>query len=147
MSLDSSTRSSRDSNRPTLGSRSSKTFPGGVSVKADELLADVIGNVAMNAIEHNDREDLVVRTRLRVDGDRAVVRIADNGKGIPPDEFESVFRRGETHAKTAGSGFGLFFVDAMVEAYGGDVRVENDDGAVFQLELPLAEESPKRHDE
>lgn len=124
-----------------------RDLPEEVLVKADELLADVVGNVATNAIEHNDREDLIVSASVRVEGDRAVVRIADNGKGIPPDELESVFRRGETHAKTAGSGFGLFFVDAMMEAYGGDVWVENDDGAVFVLELPLFEESPKRDEQ
>ncbi|EMA28366.1 ATP-binding protein [Haloarcula japonica] len=55
---------------------------------------------------------------------------------------ESIFRRGETgHVKSTGSGFGLFFVDSMVEEYGGTVWVEDNEptGAVFVIELPLPE--------
>jgi len=45
------------------------------------------------------------------------------------------------HAKSVGSGFGLFFVDAMMTEYGGAVDVEDndDDGATFVLRLPTAE--------
>ena len=55
------------------------------------------------------------------------------------DRKEAVFRRDETsHVKHSGSGFGLFFVDTMVTAYGGTVRVEDNDprGTRFVLELP-----------
>nr|WP_239641328.1 ATP-binding protein [Haloarcula japonica] len=43
--------------------------------------------------------------------------------------------------KSTGSGFGLFFVDSMVEEYGGTVWVEDNEptGAVFVIELPLPE--------
>ena len=63
--------------------------------------------------------------------------MADNGAGIDPDRLEAVFDRGDRGASDD-SGFGLFFVDAMIEAYGGDVSAENDDGAVFTLELSAA---------
>jgi PAS domain S-box-containing protein len=116
---------------------------GPVYVTADQLLADVFGNILTNAVEHNDVEGLRITVTTSVEGDRTTVRIADNGSGIPPEQREAIFRRGESHAKTTGSGFGLFFVDAMVEAYGGEVSVENDDGAVFVLELPTAD-VPKR---
>lgn len=69
------------------------------------------------------------------------VRIADNGHGVPAEQRDDVFRRGKTgHAKTTGSGFGLFFVDSMVTAYGGDVWIEDAalGGAAFVLELPRA---------
>ncbi|PSQ44041.1 hypothetical protein BRD14_02000 [Halobacteriales archaeon SW_5_68_122] len=109
-------------------------------VEADELLADVVGNVATNAIEHNDPDGLVVRVSAEHRGDTVRLCVADNGQGIDPEHRESVFRRGESHAKSTGSGFGLFFVDAMVDAYGGEIRVEdNDPGAAFVLELPAAE--------
>ena len=130
-------------------SRLSQTYPGvtfeadlptATLVEADKLLADVVGNVATNAVEHNDPDGLVVRVSAEHRGDTVRLCIADNGQGVDPEHRESVFRRGESHAKSTGSGFGLFFVDAMVDAYGGEIRVEdNNPGAAFVLELPAAE--------
>ena len=113
-------------------------LPETVPVRADEALVDVVGNVVTNAVEHNDREGLEVTASASVDDGRARLRVADNGAGIDPDRLEAVFDRGDRGASDD-SGFGLFFVDAMIEAYGGDVSVENDDGAVFTLELPAGE--------
>jgi len=106
-----------------------------VPVRADDVLADVVRNVVTNAVRHNDVEGLVVSASAAVGGDRVTVRIADNA-GVPPDRQDDIFGRGESRMDSAGSGFGLLFVDAMVDAYDGDVRVENDDGAVFVIELP-----------
>ncbi|WP_254839153.1 PAS domain-containing sensor histidine kinase [Natronomonas marina] len=119
-------------------------LPETVPVRADDVLADVLQNVVTNAIEHNDPEGLVVSVSAEVDDDRATVRIADDGVGIPPDRQDAVLRRGESRTEAADSGFGLFFVDAMVEAYDGDVRIENDDGAVVVLELPAADAPAER---
>ncbi len=110
-------------------------LPEVVPVRADEALADVVGNVVTNAVEHNDREGLEVTASATVEDGRARLRVADNGTGIDPGRLDGIFDRGASDD----SGFGLFFVDAMVEAYGGDVSVENDDGAVFVLELPAGE--------
>ena len=118
-------------------------LPTTVFVEADELLADVVGNIATNAIEHNDVDGLTVRVSAERQEDVVQFRIADDGQGVAQERRETVFRRGESHAKSAGSGFGLFFVDAMVDAYGGDVRIEdNDPGAAFVIELPPAAEGP-----
>ncbi|PSP33903.1 hypothetical protein BRC64_02425 [Halobacteriales archaeon QH_10_67_22] len=117
------------------------TVPDDVHVGADELLAEVLGNVLTNSIEHNDTDSLRVETTVDVDPETVRIRIADNGQGIDDDRKESVFHRGETsHAKESGSGFGLFFVDVMIEKYGGEVRVEDSDagGACFVIELSRA---------
>jgi len=112
-----------------------------VWVSADELLQDAVGNVLSNSIEHNDTEGLNVAVTLTAEDDVARVTIVDDGEGIAAERQEAVFRRGETsHAKESGSGFGLFYVDVMVESYGGDIWVEDapGGGAMFVLELPLA---------
>ncbi|QLD86086.1 PAS domain S-box protein [Natronomonas halophila] len=116
------------------------SLPEGLQVRADELLGDVLGNIVRNSIEHNETAGLRIHASAeRVDG-RVRVRIADNGRGIPAEQHEMVFRRGETHAKSSGSGFGLFFVDAMVDAYGGDIHIEdNDPGAAFVIDLQRAD--------
>lgn len=119
-------------------------IPGKVTVRANELLGEVLGNVITNAVDHNDVEGLCVSVTVETSekpDDPVTVRIADNGRGVPDDHKEAIFRREETgHAKSTGSGFGLFFVDAMVTEYGGEVRVEDNDpkGAVFVIELPPA---------
>lgn len=117
-------------------------IPDGVTVQTNELLGEVLGNVITNAVDHNDRDGL--RIVITVDDptetdDHVTVRIADNGRGVPDDSKEAIFRREETgHAKSTGSGFGLFFVDSMVAKYGGDIRVVDTDtgGAEFVIELP-----------
>lgn len=118
--------------------------PEGITVLADELLSDVLGNLLTNAVEHNDETELSIRTTLTVTDDVARIEIADDGEGVPDDRKESIFRRGETgHAKETGSGFGLFFVDAMVSRYDGSVHVEDNDrgGATFVVELPRVDDS------
>ena len=109
-----------------------------VHVEADELLVDALGNILTNAIEHNDKDGLHIRTTIEEEGANVYIRIADNGAGVPEDRRQSIFRRGVTsHAKETGSGFGLFFVDAMVHKYGGDVWVEESEagGACFIVVL------------
>ncbi|WP_332897599.1 ATP-binding protein [Haladaptatus sp. CMSO5] len=116
-------------------------IPDDITVFANELLGEVFGNVLTNAINHNDADGLRISVTAAVSEDRATVHIADNGRGIPDDHKERIFRRDETgHAKSTGSGFGLFFVDSMVAEYGGSVSVEDNvpNGVVFVIELPLA---------
>ncbi|GAB7013074.1 PAS domain S-box protein [Halolamina salina] len=113
-------------------------IPQGVPVLANDLLGDVLGNIVTNAIEHNDTEGLRISVSVERAGDDVFVRIADNGEGVPDERKETVFRRGETgHAKSTGSGFGLFFADTMVEEYGGEIRIEDNDagGATFVVRL------------
>ena len=117
--------------------------PDGTRVLANDLLGEVLGNVLTNAVDHNDPADLHLEVSAAgPDGDRVVVRIADDGSGVPDDQKEAIFGRSETGAgPSTGSGFGLFFVDAMLAEYGGDVTVEDNDrgGATFVLEFRAAD--------
>ncbi len=74
------------------------------------------------------------------------VRVEDQGIGISRTEQERIFRkfyRGEATAKTVGSGetgLGLFLAEGLVDAMGGRIWVESDEGAgsVFSFQLPAA---------
>lgn len=115
--------------------------PDGVFVAANDLLSDVFKNLLTNAVDHNDREGLRIEGGVEVEPDTVTVRIADNGTGIPDEHKDEVFRRGATgHVKQTGSGFGLFFVDAMVTAYGGSIEVADNEmgGATFVIEFPTS---------
>jgi signal transduction histidine kinase len=121
------------------------SIPEGVTVEADRMLSAVFGNVLTNAVEHNDSDDPEVTVDV-VERDGTVhVRVADNGPGIPAGLRESVFGRG-VQADPDGGGFGLYFVATMVEGYGGEVTVEDNDprGTVFDIALPAAQEAWSR---
>jgi signal transduction histidine kinase len=118
------------------------------AVLADDLLSDVIGNLLTNAVEHGttadgaDGDEEGVRIEVRAERTEQTVRIAvtDDGPGFPEGERERVFERGESGTQSTGTGFGLYFVGAMVETYGGSVEVGNSDagGGKVVLELTAA---------
>jgi len=112
----------------------------GIHVAADELLEDVFGNLFMNAVEHGG-DDVSVDVTASVEDVVVQVCIADDGPGVPPQQRRRVFERGEKGSGSSGTGFGLYFVDSMVESYGGNIWIEESDagGAAFVVELPLTE--------
>lgn len=70
-----------------------------------------------------------------------VVRIADDGPGIPDSRKREVFGRGEKGLESPGSGLGLYLVDNLVETYGGRGWIEDNEpkGSVFCVELRRAD--------
>ncbi|MFB6161582.1 MAG: ATP-binding protein [Haloferacaceae archaeon] len=112
--------------------------PDGVTVHADELLDTAFENLLANAVEHNDADEPRLEVSVAERSDRAVVRIADNGPGIPDDRKEAVFEPGEQGEGSVGQGVGLYLVRTLVERYGGDVRFENGEprGTVAVVALP-----------
>ncbi|WP_066415458.1 sensor histidine kinase [Halorubrum aethiopicum] len=123
------------------------SFPS-VEVVADEMLSSVFRNLLRNAVQHNDETPPKVEVSAAVVGDgdggngdeHVEVRVADNGPGIPEGQREEIFGKGEKGLDSPGAGIGLYLVRSLVESYGGDVWVEDNEpkGAVFVVELRLA---------
>jgi PAS domain S-box-containing protein len=112
-----------------------------VKVMADNMLNSIFRNLLKNAIVHNDKSvPKVTVTTERSDG-MVGVTIADNGPGIPDDLKEKIFEKGSQGLGSEGTGLGLYLVDTLVDRYGGDVRVKDNDpeGTVFVVSLPVAE--------
>jgi|GEM_PF-924736 len=109
-----------------------------VEVRANELLTSVFGNLLSNAIRHNDSEQPEVRIQSQETDTNVSVRVADNGPGIRDDRKESIFGKGSKGPASPGTGVGLHLVAALVDKYGGDVWIEDNEphGAVFVVELP-----------
>jgi signal transduction histidine kinase len=120
-----------------------------VAVTGDrDRLQQLLANLVDNAVRASAAGD-TVRLSLSREGDRALVRVADEGAGIPPDELPHVFDRffrGRASAPGDGSGLGLAIARAIARAHGGEIRVASapDEGSAFTVELPL-EVSPDRH--
>jgi two-component system sensor histidine kinase SenX3 len=107
----------------------------------DELRV-AVGNVLDNAVKYSPgRVRIHVETTTR---DRDVlVRIRDEGVGIPPADRKRIFKRfyrtGRARTKVKGTGLGLFIVRNILRKHGGSVVAESEGegrGATFTLRLP-----------
>jgi len=128
----------------------------GLTVAANELVADVVAGVLSNAVEHNDSPKPRVRVTTEPMGEWVQVRIADNGPGLSEEMQTQVFQREMATSQTA-HGFGLYFVSVMMDLYSGNVWFEDgaglassgrstapggeSNGTVVVLEFQLAEEA------
>jgi PAS domain S-box-containing protein len=112
-----------------------------VEVAADSMLSSVFRNLLNNAVQHNNKDTPLVEVSCEVRNDDVVVRIADNGAGIPDDKKDVVFGKGERGLGSPGTGIGLYLVHTLVTQYGGEVWAEDNDstGTVFVVELPRAD--------
>ncbi len=108
---------------------------GDCTVQADAAFPSVIDNLIENAVAHGEADHIEVSMEER-DG-RCVVRVADDGTGIPYHIQEQVFEERFSHGGHAGSGLGLYIVKQVVERYGGSVTIEDNEpsGTVVVLEL------------
>ncbi len=102
-----------------------------------EVLFNIIRNAAQ-AIEK--KQGKIVLTGFSENGS-AVVRIADNGSGIPPEKLGQIFHPFyTTKAPGKGTGLGLFIVKQIVERNKGTIAVESEAGigTTFTLRFPKA---------
>jgi len=104
-------------------------------VQADEALTSVIENIIRNAIVHGEASRLDFKVIDREDF--SILRIADNGKGIPKEVKSKIFKEGFSHGKTKGTGLGLYIARKTIERYNGEIWIEDNHprGAVFVLKL------------
>jgi signal transduction histidine kinase len=107
-------------------------------------LAQVIGNLLSNAIKYSP-DGGVVEVVGEQDGDITRLSVTDEGVGIPAEQQAQIFTkffRGDAAASgIAGSGLGLAFARAVVEAHGGRMSFTSTvgEGSTFRVELPRAE--------
>jgi len=101
-----------------------------------DLIFDAIANLVDNAIKHGRTGGQVVVASKRVDG-KPVISIADDGPGIPSDEYEHVFKRFyrlEQSRYTPGNGLGLSLVAAVARLHGARIEMlDNSPGLKLRL--------------
>jgi two-component system phosphate regulon sensor histidine kinase PhoR len=106
-----------------------------------EAMTIVISNLLENAVKYGD-VPAAVEIDLSMDGNHAVLEVADNGAGIPKDDvgliFGRFYRGGDEMTRTArGTGLGLYLVQQIVEAHRGkvEVAVTGPTGTTFRVTL------------
>jgi signal transduction histidine kinase len=101
-----------------------------------DLIFDAIANLVDNAIKHGRPGGRVVVTNENRGG-KPIISIADDGPGIPLDEYENVFKRFyrlEHSRYTPGNGLGLSLVGAVARLHGARIEMlDNSPGLNFSL--------------
>jgi signal transduction histidine kinase len=109
----------------------------------DEIRA-AVSNLLDNAVKYSDKEVQVSVAVEAPDSKSIVVRIADEGIGIPTAQLKHIFKRfyrapGRVMARVKGTGLGLFIVQSIVKKHGGRVFAESEGrghGSTFTIQLP-----------
>jgi two-component system sensor histidine kinase BaeS len=107
-----------------------------------DKLKQVMYNLLSNAHKYLNRDGLVKIT-LSTIKDKIIIIVEDNGEGVPekdlPHIFERLYRSDVSRNKTTGgTGLGLTITKTIVEAHGGNIRVESKVGVgtKFTIEIP-----------
>jgi len=114
----------------------------GLSVFADSLLGQLLYNLIHNSINHGEK---VSQIRIYYEVEENILKLfyEDDGVGIPEDEKEKIF--GEGYGK--GTGYGLYLIRKICEAYGWTIQETGKlgKGAQFTITIPKTNENGKRN--
>ncbi len=122
--------------------------PGAVTINGNrELIGQALANLVDNAIKYaaplseSNGVSTAVTVSARIEGDRAMLSVADRGPGIAADDKSRAverFVRLEKSRSVPGSGLGLSLASAVARLHGGELRLEDHaPGLKATLILPL----------
>lgn len=107
------------------------------------LIGQVMQNLVSNALKYTPESGTVEISSV-ITADEVIIRVLDNGLGIPANDLPNVFKpfyrvSAETHQTVEGTGLGLSITRAIVEQHDGQVWVESvlGEGSTFHVMLPL----------
>jgi two-component system nitrogen regulation sensor histidine kinase NtrY len=126
------------------------------------MLGQAFTNLVKNAVEAieaipegEDREALkiLIRAKADISGDRIIVDIIDNGRGLPQENRHRILEPYMT-LRDKGTGLGLPIVKKIIEEHGGHLELhdappdfDHGHGAMFRVILPRADVAAERIDE
>jgi len=107
-----------------------------------DRLSQLFINVLDNAVKHSPRGAIVRVNGEHLNGE-VIVRVRDQGTGLPPGTERKLFARfwrGDNAAARAGAGLGLAIAQAIAQAHGGSIDARNapGGGAEFAIHLPAS---------
>ncbi|EMJ6829335.1 TPA: histidine kinase [Clostridioides difficile] len=106
-----------------------------------EMLTRAFENLIYNALTFTPFDGKIILSMDKEDG-FAIIKISDNGKGIPPENISKVFDRFFTERdnnEPKGQGLGLYIVKSIIREHGGEIFVDSElgKGTVFTIKLSL----------
>ena len=115
----------------------------GIMTGSDALIYRLIFNLTENAVKYN-RPGGLVRVSVAQEPEKLLIRVSDNGCGIPEEYQQSIFqpffRVDKSRSREyGGAGLGLSLVWEIADIHGGSVRVEESskNGTVIAAEFPI----------
>jgi K+-sensing histidine kinase KdpD len=112
----------------------------------EQRLYNAFYNLINNAIpEVPEGGSITVRGQVDPMSKSIIVSVSDTGRGMPPEVRESLFTAHAISRKPGGTGLGTKIVKDVVDAHGGTIMVESENGkgATFHLRLPIHPPSAK----
>jgi two-component system, OmpR family, sensor histidine kinase SenX3 len=111
----------------------------------DELRA-AVSNLIDNAVKYSGTDVKVIAETSKLDDKYFVVRVKDQGVGIPKTELRRIFKRfyripGPLAMRLKGTGLGLYIVRSVAKRHGGRAWAESEGpghGSTFVLQLPIS---------
>ncbi len=116
-----------------------------IVLKSRAIELDILfRNLIDNAVKYGGNPPSVKITAAASKDDRVLVRVADNGPGIPPNLRRKIFGRfvrlgSELERSKPGTGLGLYLVRTVTRSLGGSIHIDSPDhhvGTVFTVTLP-----------
>ncbi len=108
----------------------------------ESKITRAVHNLARNALEAmEERGGGRLELSVSRDGDDLVIRVADDGPGLPPQVQARLFRSFVTAGKAGGTGLGLAIVKKIAEDHGGTIEATSSaQGTTFTMRLPQPKE-------
>jgi len=113
--------------------------------KLDKIIYNLLSNAAKYSLSENGKVTLQVKTNKKYD--HIIIKVSDNGIGIPQDQLKKLFRRFYDGAyrqqNTIGHGLGLALTRELVFLHGGNIDCESEEGkgTVFTVTIPIKKEA------
>ncbi len=109
-----------------------------------QKLSLAVNNLLVNSVRYNvDNGEVVVKVEKQKDKPFIEVSIKDTGIGVPKDAIQNLFKKffrsdNALKANTEGSGLGLYIAKNIIQAHGGEIKVDSEigRGTVFSFTLP-----------
>jgi signal transduction histidine kinase len=118
-------------------------IPATLPIDADaDKMHIVVRNLVENAVKYSLPDSAPVEVSAAIDDEHVVIRVSDDGAGVPEEDRESVFepffRVDRSRAKSSGYGLGLSICKRIVSAHGGTIAMQPNAGrgTTFIVTLP-----------
>src|SRR5713226_4290643 len=110
-----------------------------------EEVRAAVSNLIDNAVKYSGADVQVTVETANVDGKYVVLRVRDQGEGIPKAQLKQIFKRfyrvpGQLATRVKGTGLGLYIVRSVAKRHGGRAWAESEGpgrGSTFVLQLPI----------
>ena len=99
-------------------------------------MTKVLDNIINNTLQHTKKGTGVIFD-VKIEGDKLVINIGDDGQGIPKKHFDNIFKPFTTfdEARREGGGIGMAIVMNIINHHGGKIKIREDMDDAFIYEI------------